>query len=167
MIVPFLIIIMSSATTPPQDTKASPMIEELARCLDIPTDADRLACTDAVGRRLVDAARRREVVVADRDEIKASRRSLFGFTLPNIGLFRADPKEEVDRIESRIAALAETGHGKLRLTLDDGAVWTTDDAWPGGRLPRAGTPVVIHKASLGSYFLRAAGGRSVRASRAR
>lgn len=148
------------------DDKPSPLIEELARCLDIRGDAERLACTDVAARRLVDATRKREVVVANKEEIRASRRSLFGFTLPNIGLFKSDEKEEVKTIEAKIASVGQTGFGKLRLTLEDGAVWTTDDAW-GGRLPTAGTMVTIQKASLGSYFVRTKGGRSVRATRAR
>ena len=151
-----------------QDKAGSAVIEAFQRCLAITEDAARLACHDAAARRLVDAAGKREGVVVDQAEVTKTRRSLFGFPLPRIKLFGndgPDTGESVDRIESKITKIATLGYGKYRLTMDDGAVWTTLDTWTGSVEPRAGAIAEIKRASLGSYMLQVKGGRTIRVVR--
>lgn len=150
-----------------QDKVAAPLIDAIARCLDIREDAARLACSDLAGRAIVDASRRREIVVVDKEEVKTTRRSLFGFSLPRIGLFGKggpDSGEEVDRIESKIVGVASLGYGKYGIDITDGARWSTTEAWPSGGRPEVGAAITIKKGALGNYFIRS-GGNGVRAMR--
>ena len=150
------------------DAVPSPLIDALEKCLSITADAERLTSPAAAARRLVDASRRQEVVVVDRDEMKKTRKSLFGFTLPRIGLFgKAGPDkgEEVDRVEAVIARVAPVGYGKLSFTLQDGARWTTTDAWADALPPKPGATLIIKRGAIGSFMVSVKGGRTVRAMR--
>ncbi|TKD51671.1 hypothetical protein [Sphingomonas baiyangensis] len=155
-------------TVSAQDRESSsPLIEALSQCLAVTADAERLACLDAGARRLVDASRRREVVVVDEAEVKKTRRSLFGFSLPRIKLFGSegpDSAEEVDEIEVAIKSAALLGNGYMSFTLADGARWTTTEPWA-ARTPKAGETLTIKKASMGGYFVKIAHARAVRAQR--
>lgn len=162
------VLLLGGTATAKDDPVPSPLIEELAKCLAIGTDAERLACTDVAARRLVDASRRKEVVVVDREEMKKTRKSLFGFTLPRMGLFGGggpDKGEEVDRVEAKIARVTPIGYGKIAFTLEDGARWSTTDAWADALPPKAGATLIIKRGAIGSYFVSVKGGRVVRAMR--
>lgn len=163
-----LLMGFSSPATAQQPQVAPGLVDALAKCLDIADDARRLACHDAAARALVEASRKREVVVVDREEVKKTRRSLFGFPLPRIKLFGGDGPDQgetIDRIEAKITRVANLGYGKYRLTLEDGAVWTTTDTWRGNVLPEVGAVLQVKRAALGSYMVEVRGGRSVRAIR--
>lgn len=160
--------VLLTAPVTAQDKPASPLIDALARCLDIRDDTQRLACTDLAARRLVDASRNREVVVVDKDEVKRTRRSLFGFALPRIALFGRDgpeDAEEVRQIDSKILSVSNLGHGKLGFTLEDGSRWSTTEAWANAIPPKAGAILTVKRASLGSYTVSTKGSRTVRAMR--
>lgn len=159
---------LSAGPANAQDDKVAPrLIDALASCLSITDDAKRLACTDVAARNLVDATKRREVVVVDKEEMKKTRRSLFGFQLPRIGLFGkggADDAEEVKEVESVIRTASTIGYGKWSFTMEDGARWATTEAWKGIE-PKAGQTLVIRKGSLGGYFIGVKGRGSVRGMR--
>lgn len=145
----------------------SPLIEALSHCLAVTADAERLACLDAGARRLIDASRRREVVVVDEAEVKKTRRSLFGFSLPRIRLFGSkgpDNAEEIDEIAVAIKSSAPAGNGYMSFTLEDGARWTTTEPWM-SRGPRAGEMLTIKRAAMGGYFVKLSNTRAVRAMR--
>ncbi len=150
------------------DPVPSPLVAALEKCLTIADDAQRLACTDIAARRLVDASRRKELVVVDADEMKKTRRSLFGFALPRIGLFGKggpDSGEEVDRVELAITRVAPLGYGKLSFTLADGARWATTEAWADPLPPKAGAILIVKRGAIGSYMVSVKGGRVTRAMR--
>lgn len=157
-----------SAAAPAQDRSApSSLIDALSKCLAIAADAERLACHDAAARRLVDANQRREVVVVDREEVKKTRRSLFGFSLPRIGLFGSkgpDTGEEIDEVEVAITSAAPARNGYMRFTLEGGAQWTTTEPWL-SRAPKTGEKLTIKKGAMGGYFVKLSNTRAVRAMR--
>lgn len=159
---------LAMPATAKDDPVPSPLIDALERCLTITDGAARLACTDVAARRLVDASRRKDVVIVDRDEMQNTRKSLFGFTLPRIGLFGKggpDSGEEVDRLEAVVARVAMAGYGKIAFTLESGARWTTTDAWADPLPPKPGATLIIKRGAIGSYMVSVKGGRSVRAMR--
>lgn len=164
--------LMLAVSTAPAGAKddplPSPLIDALEKCLAISADPQRLACTDAAARRLIDASRRKEVVVVDRDEMKRTRKSLFGFALPRIGLFGKggpDSGDEVDRVEARITRVAALGYGKLGFTLEDGARWNTTEGWDSPVQPRSGDTLIIKRGAIGNFMVSIKGGRAVRAMR--
>lgn len=166
----------------PAESVAAPaenaLIEALGKCLDIADDAQRLACTDVAGRQLVDAARKREFVTIDRDEVRKTRSELFGFPLPSLGLFdrvlgkrdgggKAAKTDEpgVDILETKIGQARAEAHGIWTLTMDSGALWQTTEPWTSPRDPRAGAAVTIKRGAFGGFTLIPAGGRPVRVRR--
>ena len=70
------------------------------------------------------------------------------------------------QIQSALAGLEPLGPGRLRLTLANGQVWDQVEAVPSFQ-PRAGDPITVRQASLGSFLLRGRVGAPVRARRVR
>ncbi|URW76933.1 hypothetical protein M9980_06995 [Sphingomonas donggukensis] len=166
-----LLMAMIGATAAPQTSTrdgAPSHVDRIAACLEIADNTRRLECFDAAGRALVDATRRREIVMVDKDEVKSTRRSLFGFQLPRIGLFGKggpDKGDEIDTIEAKITNVSTLGYGKYGFTIEGGARWATTEAWVGSLPPVAGQVMTIRKAALGSYFVKIGKGKGIRAMR--
>lgn len=151
--------------TPP----ARPAIaDEIAGCRAVASEAARLACYDRTAAKLSAMLAANEVVVFDREEIKATRRGLFGFSLPRLPFFKrgereAGTVEELTELTAKVATARDNGYGRYTVKLEDGAVWRTTEAVV--RPPRSGSEVTIRRAALGSYFLRVGNARGVRAMR--
>lgn len=136
----------------------TPLFEKLVECRTIAEDAKRLQCYDAQVAAIDEAEKRDEVVVVDREEIRKTRRSLFGLKLADLGIFgggsddEGKPEEEgVTKIEGVIRAVAMTRDGKFLFTLDDGARWQATEPKVTGRSPKAGDPIIIRRGPLGSF----------------
>jgi hypothetical protein len=71
---------------------------------------------------------------------------------------------EVNEIESIIASARVNPAGKLMLTLEDGARWVQIDSNK-FRLPKAGLPVKIRRAAMGSFFANIDGRPAIRMRR--
>lgn len=132
----------------------------LTECRALADTAQRLACYDAAADALISAERSGELVVMDREDVRQTRRSLFGFSLPRIGLFgggdSADEKrpevEDVDKLESTIRSARQNPRGKWILVLEDGAVWNQTDTRRLSRDPAPGMAIAIRKGAVGSYL---------------
>lgn len=138
-------------------------LKELSVCRSIAREEERLACYDKAAAALAQAVDRKELVVLDKQEMQRTRRSLFGFTLPRIGLFRSG--EEEKELTSTIAGVKSVGNGLWEIRLEDGAVWRTVEGSSANDDPRQGQKIVIKRGVLGNYFIRVAGERSVRGFR--
>ena len=161
-------LLMGAAIANPLADKpnANPLIEALAQCLTIKADAERLACTDVAAAKLIAAERGRELVVVTRDEVRKTKRSLFGLAIDENDVFagREAPADRIERLETTIAAAAPTGMERWSLVLAEGGRWRTTEAWDYAS-PKPGMTVVVRKAAMGSYVLDAKGQRSVRVMR--
>ncbi len=140
-------------------------LDALKACRAIADGPARLACLDRESDALLAATARNDVVVMDKTEVKNTRRSLFGFALPRIALFGAgrDDGGNVDEIEVTIAGTRSLPGDHWGFTTDDGARWQTTEFTT--TAPRNGGKATIKRAALGSYFVKFAGGRAVRAMR--
>ena len=152
----------SAADEPPAAIKA------LAACRAVADDAQRLACFDREAAALVQSVVAKETVVLDKQEVRKTKRSLFGFTLPRLPFFgdgKDDDKDEAEfqQIETPIKTVQNIGYGRFRFTIDDGAVWQTTEGI--NAFPKPGQKVVIKKGLMGSYFIRFEGARSVKGMR--
>ena len=140
------------------------LFSRLLDCRAITENAQRLACYDQSVGAVEEAEKKKDLVVVDRKEIRETKKSLFGFTLPKIGLFtgnKEDDKDEVQEIDSTVesARMVKGGDWSLRLANDAGTWETTSDlVGP----PSPGDKVHIAKASLGSYLGRVGISRGVR-----
>jgi hypothetical protein len=145
----------------------SPLVQAIADCRKQADDAARLRCYDSAATALTDATSRGSVVVVDQEDVRKTRRSLFGFSLPKIPFFSGDKSadDQQEELTAKIASAGPLGYGKWRIKLEDGALWETTETVRGVSDPNAGNEVKIKRGPLGSYMIRIAGGRSVRVKR--
>jgi hypothetical protein len=132
------------------------LFEALVRCRALADDSARLQCFDAAAANLQQAAERRELVVVDRQQIRESRRRLFGLALPRLPIFGGGDEEEdeIDSIESQVASASQIEFGRWLVRLEDGSTWVqTDNEILAGR-PRPGQPVRVSRAALGTFMMR-------------
>jgi hypothetical protein len=163
-----VVLLAAGSAASAQGASAPPaLLQALETCRGQADDTARLRCYDRAAAALSDAARQGSIVVVDREDVRKTRRSLFGFSLPKLPFFTGDKSQEdqADEITAKIASASSIGYGKYRMKLEDGALWETTEASDSVRPPKAGNEVLIKKAALGSYMIRIAGQRALRAKR--
>lgn len=150
----------------------SEYVEALRGCQAVVEAGARLACYDAAVGRVVAASEKGEVRLVDREDVERTRKRLFGFSLPDIGIFgdrddADDNDEELDMLESEVTAAQRSGDDWIFTIAEGDAVWQIQN--PPMRLARIkpGDKVVFKKASLGSYFIRLNGQIGVKGTRLR
>lgn len=156
-----------AAAAPRARDAAAAVITELTGCKATADNAARLACFDAATAKLAAATAAGDVKIIDREDIRETRRSLFGFELPHVAFFKGDDTaaDTPASIDTTIKAVGGSEYGKFTITMEDGAVWRTTEPLP--RDPRAGMAVHIKRGALGNYFMQVAAMRSVTAQRIR
>lgn len=149
-----------------QLTKPPAIYTDLIACKNIVDSQQRLSCFDEKVAALETAQASKQVVIADREQVKEARRGLFGLSLPRIKLFGGgnDEGANINQIESTIVSVRQLRGGKLVLSLEDGATWQQTEVRT-MRRPRKGDPIVIKRASLGSFTAKVKGGRSFKVKR--
>ena len=164
------LVVSATAGAAEDKTKADPL-DPLRTCRAIVANADRLACFDTVAGQLLTAADEGDLSVVDRDEVRKTRRKLFGFSLPDFGIFgrsdKARDKDAADEVEVLNTTIASSRASRdgLEITTAEGAVWFIEN--PPRRLfrPKPGQPVEFRKGTLGSYFIRINGQGGVKGKR--
>src|SRR5688572_24524533 len=95
----------SVAAKQPKDTPPPPQVNALLACRAISDNEQRLACYDKNAATVGEAVAKRELVVIDRESVKQTKRGLFGFSIPNLGIFGDDGDEdEIKQIDGEIVA---------------------------------------------------------------
>jgi hypothetical protein len=162
-------------------------LQRIIECQTIVPPTERLACYDSHVRELGAARARRDIVIVDREQVRQTRRSLFGLNLPRLSILEsaagpasaADDKtaavaavkasraaaDDVDSIETTLASVQSVGLGQWLFVLTDGARWMQADDAAIGRKPKPGDKIVIRRAALGSFKLSINGGSAVRVRR--
>ncbi len=133
-------------------------------CRAIPDETARLACYDSQVAALEKAADDKDIVIADRESVRETRRGLFGFSLPKINLFGGDDEEEFQEINTTVASVRQIGYGYYSIELADGARWEQTD----GKLvlsPKTGQKIKIKRGSLGTFFANVNGQPGIRVRR--
>ena len=142
-------------------------VDAVVACRDIADTAARLACFDQHVKALAEAKQRKDIVVMDREGVRAAKRGLFGFSLPRIKLFGdgdGDSETDVKQIDSTVTTARAGAGGTVSFALKDGTVWQTTEARMGFG-PRSGDEITITAGSLGSYIAKIKGGRSSKVKR--
>jgi hypothetical protein len=142
-------------------------LEAVLRCRAMTDEHERLACFDRTVASFEEATASRQVVVVDRKQVRDTKRSLFGLSLPSLPIFGGGggDEEEVNSIEGTVTSAYEDGEGRWVVRLEDGGTWHQTDAITLGRRPRAGSKVKISKAAMGSFIMRIDNQPGVRARR--
>jgi len=157
-----------SAGTP--ETSGAAVIDAVKACRAVAAADQRLACFDKATAALDSAIQAHDITVLDKQEVRRTRRSLFGFSIPNIPLFGGGTKEaesspEFTELDTLVTGISAIGNDRFDITITEGAVWRNTDplAFP----PKRGAKMHIKKGALGNYFLRFDGDKAVRGSRIR
>lgn len=130
------------------------VLSRVVQCRAIAAEAERLACYDREVATLDQAQASGELLAMDRSQVRRTRRSLFGLTVPNLGIFGDDneDEEEASRIETTIRSATQNANGKWIIELADGARWLQIDSMNLNIRPRQGQPIRIRRAAMGSYL---------------
>lgn len=156
-------------STEPGANTGRELVADMFECRAISNPEERLACFDREVNRVYEAQESKELVIADREQIKQTRKGLFGFTLPKIGLFAGsdddDETEKVSEITAVLASARPMRNGRYLLTLQDGSRWQQVDKVKVLGKPSAGDEVVLKRGALGSYFAKIGKRRAIRVKR--
>ena len=155
-----------------QEARQVDGLDGLFNCTSIAAETDRLACLDAAVNELRLAQERGEIAIITKQEVEADAEEKFGLRgVPSVveekeqALKAPDPvsaEAATDLIEAEapservfaVASIDETLRGKLRVRLENGAVWEQTDSRK-LRLSKRNPPetVEIKEASLGSFMM--------------
>jgi hypothetical protein len=145
------------AAKQPKDAPPPPQVTALLACRTIADSEQRLACYDKNAATIGDAVAKHELVVFDKESVKQTKRGLFGFSIPNLGIFGDDDDEvEIKQIDGEIVSTGFNADGGYIFRLADGSRWSQMDSKPVALEPVSGDKVVVKKGALGSYFLSVA-----------
>jgi hypothetical protein len=153
--------------------RAPAVVTALEACQGIENESARVRCYDAAAAEFASARRSGTIRIVDAEDIRRTRRSLFGFNVPRLpfldgaGDGKGSDEEEQSSLEGKIMQLRALPHQKWLIRLDDGASWQTTEVTVRQADPRQGESVRIRKAAMGSYILSVEGRRGVRAMRVR
>jgi hypothetical protein len=155
------------ASAPAAQGQRPQVFEAVTRCRAIANDAERLRCFDGAAAAMEQAVDRRDLVVIDRQQVRAAHRKLFGIEIPRLNLFGGgdDKADEVSELDGVASSVAQDGNGRWIVTLEEGGTWVQIDDNSVAVAPRPGTKIVIKRAALGSYMMRIGGQPGVRAHR--
>lgn len=154
---------MPATAANPRKGGRAPLLTAVTQCRTIAEPAERLACFDKSVAALDTAEKSQTVVVIDQQQVKETRRSLFGISLPDTGLFGNG--NDLPQIETTVASAAVDGAGRWSFVMADGARWTQTDDNIIARRPRTNDKVIIKRAALGSFRLSVGGQPGVKAKR--
>jgi hypothetical protein len=152
------------------DKPESSYVTALRECQSKTDPNERLACFDSAVASIVSASSEGEVRVVDREEVRQTRRKLFGFALPDFGIFGSNDNEEPTQ-EDEFASLQTTitgvraASGTYVITTQEGAQWQLDEVPSRLMRPKPGQSLEIKKGALSSYFLRINGQKGVKGRR--
>ena len=165
------LMIGGSAFAQPKARDRIDAIQKLIDCRALADNAARLACFDTTATALDQAEAKGEIVVIEREQVKAVRKQAFGFSLPSLNLFdrseKGEPVERLDHITATATRAYQNNGGKWVIELEGGAVWIQTDSEPLPRGAKTGSTVEIREAAMGSFLVNVDKQRAIRAQRAR
>lgn len=149
-----------SSTAIADDAEAPPKAYgDLVACRTIAEASARLDCYDKATAEIERARTAKELVLMDKAGIRKTKRSLFGFSLPNLPFFgdKDGDKEEDVELKTSFASLRALGNGIWQFTIPEGGTWQTTEAL--NAYPKPGQEITLKKGVAGGYWLRV--GKSV------
>lgn len=167
------VAVVSAPAQAADDEKGeSSYIAALRACQAKTDPAERLACYDAAVGAVVSASTEGDVRVVDREAVRETRRKLFGFTLPDLGIFgksdKEDPEQEQEftTLQTTITSVRPI-KGSIVMVTAEGAEWQLDELPNRLMRPKPGDTLEIRKGALSSYVLRIDGQKGVKGRRVR
>jgi hypothetical protein len=137
-----------------KDVSRPKVYTDIVACRAVTDAAARLSCFDAAAKALEDATENRQIVTLDQNDVRRTKRSLFGFAVPNIPFFGesdAQQKEEFKEIEGELANVRALPYGNYQFTVPDAGTWQTTEAV--SIILKNGKKFKIKRSTLGGYML--------------
>ncbi len=106
----------------------------------------------------------KDLVFLDREKARATKRSLFGFSVPSFGGLFGGGDEDLKQIDGTIKSATHGPYGAWIITLQDGSEWTQTDDWP-GLDPRPGKKVIVKRGTFGTFWLSIPGQNGIKVKR--
>ncbi|MCV0382535.1 MAG: hypothetical protein K5799_03635 [Erythrobacter sp.] len=154
LIIGFCGLAISSASVSANEPDTPAIFGDVLSCADIEDASQRLDCYDESVARLAKSYGDDELQVVSRQSIVRSRRSLFGFPVPDAAFAdqsNEDDRAELNEIETAIVSVSNDASGRAILTLEDGSTWEQSETrWIPE--PKPGEAITIRRAALGSYM---------------
>jgi hypothetical protein len=127
---------------------------DIVACRSVTDAAERLQCFDAATKALETATTNRQIVMLDQGDVRKTKKSLFGFALPNIPFFDESAKDQANEfkeIEGELANVQALPYGIYQFTAEGAGTWQTME----GSLAflKNGKKFKIKRAALSSYLL--------------
>ena len=166
MAISLAVLIPATAEAASKPRPRAEKFQALLACRALADPAEKFACLDRTSAALEAAANAGDLVVFDRVQVQETKKTLFGFDIPNLRLFGDDKDEgEVKSVEGKVASAIEDENGRWIVRLADGARWRQiDDAMLGLR-PRSGMDVKINRGAVGTYKMTIAGQPGIKVRR--
>jgi mannose-6-phosphate isomerase-like protein (cupin superfamily) len=157
----------TAATAPGIEPGRAAVLQALTDCRKLTDAAPRLACFDKATEALDVAESHGEVVVMDREQVKAVKRQAFGFNLPTLHIFDRSnkPDERIDHLVLDLDGAHHDAEGHWVFVSADGAVWRQTDAAELGEDPHKGSKLLVKNGVLGSFFCKVDNQPQVRCQR--
>jgi hypothetical protein len=162
----YFTIAMVAVPAGAQVSPSPPILTELSKCRNLTQNDARLRCYDAAADALARATSSGSLIVVDKDDLRRTRRSLFGLSLPKLPFFTGDRSGE-DEVDEIVKSARVGRDDKWLVELESGGTWQTTETETRQSPPKAGDSIKIRRASLGGFMLSVEGRRSVRAMRLR
>ena len=137
--------------------EAPDYLDRLAQCRQIAEPEERLACYDREVGAVVAAGEQGEVRIVDSEDVRQTRRKLFGFSIPKNLFGSDDGDDQLDELETTITRVQRSGRSDYLITTEEGSVWRIANPPMRFAPPKAGQRVVFKTAALGSFFIRVNG----------
>jgi len=143
------------------------ILAELKTCQEIADDSERLACFDRRVAGLVTASEAGDVRLVDREDVRRTRRQLFGFSVPDVGILKGDEKDEeaTETMTTTITSVRYRPRRKIEFMTAEGAKWEIFRAPRRLQTIKPGDEVEFKKAALGTFFIRINGQMGVKGKR--
>lgn len=140
-------------------------MQRLFECKQIAERGARVDCYDAAVESLGAAESQGAIVVLERERVLEARRAVFGFSLPAFPSLLGGEVEALDEVETTLERATHAAGSGWTFYLADGSIWRQIDTTPLQFRSRAGLPIRIRRAAMGSYLLKVADYPAVRAKR--
>ena len=158
----------AQAAPAPDPKVRAVVLQQVLDCRNLADKEQRLTCYDAAVGRLDVAQSKGEVVVVDREQVRAVKRQAFGLQLPSLASFLPKGQEDVDsKLEVVLKSWSFGPDGHRYFTFEDGSVWREDETSEFGREPKPHMHGVIRSGLMGSFFLSLEGAPASRVQRQR
>lgn len=152
LVVAAMTVASSSAAAPRKAQPKPAQLQRLVDCRGVADPGQRLACYDRETAAFEQAQVSGQVVVMDNQQVRSTRRSLFGLALPDLSVFGDNSGDDVSELETTIKAVRRDPRGKWTFDLAEGGRWVQLDSRMFVTDPAPGQPVRIRRAALGSYL---------------